>query len=139
MLAIICLTTGCDNKKNTSSKHEQEVTTIEKRSPAPENRSINYVWDSTIFLEREISGFLPEEGFVPTPEIAVKIAETILSQIYGEKQIEEQKPFLVKMEDEVWIIHGNDVELRKHYEKFGTVYMEISKRDGKILKVFHGK
>ena len=80
-------------------------------------------------------GYFPKEGFVSTPEIAVQIADIILSKIYGEKKIEKQKPFFVKLENDIWIIEGH---LEKGYLG-GVAYIELSKKNGEVLKVIHTK
>jgi hypothetical protein len=60
--------------------------------------------------------------------------ETVLSNIYGKEHIEEEKPFSVNLDGDVWIIEGS-----LYYRKGGVAYMEIRKSDGKILKVIHTK
>jgi hypothetical protein len=82
----------------------------------------------------DIDGYFPEEGFISTAEIATRIAETVLSNIYGKEHIEEEKPFSVNLEGDVWIIEGS-----LYYRKGGVAYIEIRKSDGKILKVIHTK
>jgi hypothetical protein len=83
----------------------------------------------------EVEGYFPKEGLVPTAEIAFQIAEPILKQIYGSKKIENEKPFSINIEDDVWVIEGHlDKELLG-----GVAYMEIRKSNGEILKVIHTK
>ena len=96
-----------------------------------------YVLISTLSSEEYASydGIILKDGFVPTPEIAVQIAEVILKKIYGEKIIERQKPFFVNLENNTWIIEG---QLGKGFVG-GVAYMEIRKSNGEILKVLHGK
>ena len=83
-------------------------------------------------------GYIPADGLIPTQEIAVQIAEIILSQLYGQENIEQQKPFSINLEDDVWIIEGywdrNDFSTDG-----GVAYMEISKKNGAVLKVIHTK
>ncbi|OGX92293.1 hypothetical protein BEN49_16430 [Hymenobacter coccineus] len=56
--------------------------------------------------------------------------------IYG-KSIEEKKSFQVVLYDnEVWVVQGT---LPKRYELGGVAYIEINKKDGRILKITHGK
>lgn len=83
----------------------------------------------------DIEGFSPKEGLIPTAEIAFKVAETVLKQIYGNEKIESEKPFSINLENDVWIIEGHlDAGLLG-----GVAYMEIRKTTGEILKVIHGK
>ncbi|MFD2718989.1 YbbC/YhhH family protein [Hymenobacter monticola] len=79
----------------------------------------------------------PNAGFVPTADVAKKIAEAVWAPIYGQEHIEEEKPFrAVLTNNEVWVVQGS---LPKQYALGGTAYIEINKRDGRILKVIHGK
>ena len=80
------------------------------------------------------SGYIPKSGFVPNKTTAIKIAEAIWLPIYGER-IYKKKPYAVKLENGVWIIEGT----LPTNSKGGVPYIEIQKKDGKILKVMHGK
>ncbi|MGL1958895.1 MAG: YbbC/YhhH family protein [Colwellia sp.] len=80
-------------------------------------------------------GYTPKEGFVPDPETAIAIAAAVWSPIYGKEKIESQKPFTVKLIDGVWHVDGTKTEHRFG----GTAHAEITKSDGKILNVIHGK
>lgn len=81
--------------------------------------------------------YAPAAGFVPTAAVANKIAEAVWAPIYGREHIEKEKPFhTVLTNNEIWIVQGS---LPKGYTLGGTAYIEISRRDGRILKVTHGK
>jgi len=124
-IALIC--SGFISCNNTKDKSTVEQKAIE----------IEYIRDRSLSINDNINydGYIPEEGFVSTPEIAIKIAESILIPIYGKEKIEEQKPFLINLENDIWIIEGNSHEIIEG----GTAYIEIDKISGKILKVFHSK
>ena len=66
--------------------------------------------------------YVPAEGYVPTAEVAIKIAE--------------QEPYKATLAEGVWTVEGT---LPKRYKKGGVAVAEISKRDGRILRVVHGK
>lgn len=72
--------------------------------------------------------------FVPNEETAIKVAEAIWYPIYGES-IYQKKPFKAELKNEVWIIKGS----LPSGMKGGVPYIEIQKKDCKILKVTHGK
>lgn len=72
--------------------------------------------------------------YVPNEETAVKVAEAILYPIYGEN-IYQQRPFIATLENEIWVIEGSLPEGMKG----GVAYIEIQKKDCKILKVTHSK
>jgi hypothetical protein len=81
--------------------------------------------------------YAPAAGLVPTADVAKKIAEAVWAPIYGKEHIEEEKPFrAVLTNNQVWVVQGS---LPKGYTFGGTAYIEINKRDGRILKVIHGK
>lgn len=42
--------------------------------------------------------FYPSSGFVPTADVAVKIAEIVLGAIYGEEEIKKERPFVVRQQ-----------------------------------------
>ncbi len=80
--------------------------------------------------------FVPAAGFVPNAETAMRIAEAVWIPIYGEKLIASEKPFKARLRDGVWIVTGADLPQGWHG---GVAEAHISKRDGRILRVIHGK
>jgi len=108
-----------------------------KSDIAESNQQHNYVLNSKLSLAdyAEYERYFPKEGLVPTAEIAVEIADVILSNIFGKENIEEQKPFSINLEGNIWIIDG----YLEPGVKGGTAYIEINKENGEILKVSHGK
>ena len=77
----------------------------------------------------------PKNGFVPTRGTAVRIAEAVLIPIYGERNIQKQKPLNASLKGNVWRVTGT---LPKNMLG-GVALIEISKGDGRILRVTHGK
>jgi len=74
-------------------------------------------------------------NYVPNEETAIKIAEAIWLPIYGER-IYNQKPYMVSLlKDSVWVVTGTLAENKRG----GVAYIEIQKKDCKILKVEHGR
>ncbi|PAW79857.1 MAG: hypothetical protein B9S32_00585 [Verrucomicrobia bacterium Tous-C9LFEB] len=79
--------------------------------------------------------YVPPNGFVPDAATAIRIAQTVWIPIYGEKVL-KQKPFIAELDDKgVWHVHGSLSEGLKG----DTALAEISKKDGTILRVSHGK
>lgn len=77
-----------------------------------------------------------QRDYVPNEEVAIKIAEAVWLPVYGDK-IYGSKPFVAKLKDSsVWVVRGT---LPSYYEFGGVPYIEIQKKDCKILKVTHGK
>ena len=77
----------------------------------------------------------PVEGFVPNSKTAISIARAVWIPIYGETQINKQKPYQVVLENKKWIIKGS---LPKGVPG-GVAYAEIAKKDGRILRVTHSR
>jgi hypothetical protein len=78
---------------------------------------------------------MPEQGLVPTAEVAIRIAVAVWEPIYGKAQIEGQKPCKAELADGIWHVWGH---LPPHWLG-GTAEAEISQKDGRILRVSHGR
>jgi NTF2 fold immunity protein len=76
------------------------------------------------------------QGYVPDAATAITIAVAVLEPIYGRERISRQKPFKATLVDGIWTVEGS---LPKQYDKGGVAVAEISKEDGRILRVSHGK
>jgi hypothetical protein len=77
----------------------------------------------------------PSAGVVPDEKAAATIAEAVLTPIYGEKQIQGQKPFKVSLKDNIWLIEGvNDPPAPA-----GTFVLRLSKVDGRVLFISHSQ
>lgn len=88
----------------------------------------------------DMESYVPSEGYVPTADVAVRIAKCVLCEIYGKEYIEKDKPFSVNLKNGVWIIEGNIPETNDSIMTFGgQSYIEIKKSNGEILKLLHTK
>ena len=83
----------------------------------------------------------PEIDCVPDERTAVLIGEAVLIPVYGEKHIKAERPFNARLEGERWIVSGSlPKPLRKgDIVVGGTAMVEINKKDGRILAVYHMK
>jgi hypothetical protein len=81
----------------------------------------------------EKNAWIPKDGFVPDSETAVRIAEAVWIPIYGEKRIAKEKPFKAQLRGETWFVKGT----LPPGAVGGTAIAEISKLDGRILRVVH--
>ena len=79
--------------------------------------------------------YMPTGGYVPDEATAIAIAKAIWIPIYGKEKIESEAPFVATLKENAWHVQGT---LPKGY-RGGTAEAVISKRDGKILRVIHGK
>ncbi len=82
----------------------------------------------------QIENYKPSEGYVPNAQTAIKIAEAVWLPIYG-KRIYDEKPFYTNLENGIWTVKGS---LPKGHIG-GAAEIDISKKDGKILRVMHSK
>ncbi|HEY0282203.1 MAG TPA: YbbC/YhhH family protein [Rhizomicrobium sp.] len=77
----------------------------------------------------------PRAGIVPDQVTAIRIAEAVLIPIYGQEQIKAERPFTAKLNTNTWIVMG----YIPPGVDGGVAEVWIDKRDGKILRVTHGK
>lgn len=82
------------------------------------------------------AGYVPAEGFVPDAKTAIRIAVAVWSPIYGEKDIQAEKPFQAKLNRGIWTVTGSSP---RGFRVGGVAEAEISKKDGRVLMVIHGK
>jgi len=85
---------------------------------------------------RPDQSYSPSNGFVPDAATAARIAEAVWIPIYGPVRIEAEKPFKVSLRDDVWTVTGKDLPPST---VGGVAEAEISKIDGRILRVIHGQ
>jgi hypothetical protein len=79
---------------------------------------------------------LPAQGYVPDAETAIRIAVAVWTPIYGAAKIETEKPYRATLHEGVWLVEGT---LPSEHHRGGVAVAEISKKDGRILRVSHGK
>jgi NTF2 fold immunity protein len=79
--------------------------------------------------------YVPPRGFVPDSTTAVRIAGAVWISIYGEETIADERPFIAKLRNGVWTVHGS----LPRGNIGGVAEAEISKRSGRIIRVSHGK
>ncbi len=79
--------------------------------------------------------YQPKDGYVPDAATAIAIAQAVWGPIYGKEHITHEKPFKATLHNGVWRVEGS---LPKGYLG-GVAVAEISKKDGRILGVIHGK
>ena len=80
--------------------------------------------------------YKPPHGYVPDSATAIKIAVAVWEPIYGQERISQQTPYVAVLANGIWTVTGS---LPKQYTRGGTAVAEISKDDGKILRVSHGR
>jgi len=79
--------------------------------------------------------YIPKDGFVPNESVAISIAVAIWVPIYGAEAISRQKPYRATLVNDAWVVEGSLPQGMKG----GVALAEIAKKDGRILRVTHGK
>ncbi len=51
--------------------------------------------------------FVPDDGYVPNKEVAIKIAVAVRGPIYGEDHISGEKPYRVNLVQGNWVVEGS--------------------------------
>jgi hypothetical protein len=72
---------------------------------------------------------------IPDEATAIRVAEAALIPIYGQKLIESERPFTAKLTGTTWYVAGH---LPEGWDG-GVAEIWIDKRNGRILRVTHGK
>jgi hypothetical protein len=85
--------------------------------------------------EEQKHNYKPEEGYVPDAETAIKIAVAVWIPIYGEEQIEGEKPYSASLKDGIWYVAGS----LPQGGLGGVAEAEIAKESGCILRISHGE
>ena len=83
----------------------------------------------------------PPAGFVPDAKTAIKIAVAVWEPIYGEKEIVRERPYTARLgSNGIWVVEGSfHAGWLDTAAKGGVAIAEISKNDGRILRVSHGR
>jgi hypothetical protein len=81
--------------------------------------------------------YRPPSGYVSDAATAIRIAVAVWVPIYGEEQINAEKPYVATLTGDVWTVVGT-FNCKGHCVG-GVASAEISKQDGTILRVIHGQ
>lgn len=75
------------------------------------------------------------DTLITNKEMAIEIVEPILFKIYGKKSIVSERPYECYLINGYWYISGTLPKDRKG----GVFEIIISSKDGKVIKLIHGK
>jgi hypothetical protein len=89
-------------------------------------------------------GVKPPNGFVPDAATAVRVAEAVLTPIYGEKMIQSERPYAATLTGDIWTVNGTLPCPEANSDKSvsctgGVATVKISKADAHIIFMWHGK
>ena len=85
----------------------------------------------------QVPTYKPAKGFVPDEKTAITIAEAVLKPVYGDEQIRSEEPFHATLKGDVWTVDGYLPPNPNIAGGVATVH--ISRTDGRILYMMHGK
>ena len=84
--------------------------------------------------------YVPPNGFVPDSLTAVRIAEAVLRPIYVAEVLDAERPLRATLSGNTWTVEGSTPRVSPGTDYIGGVaVVEISKTDGRILRVSHGR
>jgi hypothetical protein len=80
----------------------------------------------------------PSKGYVPDAATAIAIGQAVLVRVYGEKQMAAEQPLTAVLEYDMWTVVGT-LHCPTAMCFGGTAGVNISKTDGRITCVWHGR
>ena len=107
---------------------------LKRTDIAPQNMSFCEINPSLLSPPVDVDIPLPDEGVIPTAEVAAKVALAVSIAKYGDEVLEEM-PLQICQIGGVWKIQGT---LRDGV-KGGVIHIELNKSDGKIRSMWHDK
>jgi hypothetical protein len=81
----------------------------------------------------------PPSGMVANQSVAVAIARTYLSALYGADHIKRELPLIAELRRDVWHVEGSFKNRGAPRMKGGVAIIEICKSNGRVLSVIHEK
>ncbi len=93
------------------------------------------MWATAATGGDEQHSYVPPAGFVSEAKTAVAIAAAVLGPIYGDEAIRRQQPLFARLDGDIWTITGT---LPRGFLG-GVALIQIAKKDGRIVRVSHGK
>jgi hypothetical protein len=85
----------------------------------------------------QLHSYRPPLGYVPDAATAIRIAVAVWGPIYGNGVIAAEEPYVATLRGDVWTVMGT-LNCKGNCDG-GVAVAEISKLDGTILRVSHGK
>lgn len=76
-----------------------------------------------------------DRNMVSQKDTAISIAKAVAEEAYGKGAVAGQLPLVAVLNNGVWHVAGT----LPHGVPGGVVEVQISSRDGRILKIIHGK
>ncbi|MEW6156882.1 MAG: NTF2 fold immunity protein, partial [Verrucomicrobiota bacterium] len=121
---LMLISISCDKERNNSA---DQIT---------DNNSLSAQAETLVqFSPNPERGMVPEGGFVPDANAAVRVAEAVLVGVLGNERIRWQRPFSAKLSNNVWVVKGT---LPPGYVG-GTSKILINRSDGCVEYFFDSR
>lgn len=108
------------NKNSPVLSEEWALTALERS--LKDSAALNMIDNKSVLLKDSLT--------------VLKLAEAILFSVYGEAQIVKQKPYKIYHPKNYWILTGT---LPEKAMFGGVFYIAIDDRNGKVVRLLHGK
>lgn len=92
-------------------------------------------WHTPVYTRGPDGSWEPAAGYVPDVEAAIAVAIAVWEPIYGKDHIANEAPYTATLIDGIWIVSGSLPENTIG----GVATAEISRDEGRILRVGHGR
>jgi hypothetical protein len=113
---------------NVKFKHTERYMLGRKRAEEELKRALPNETVHTVFK-------VPIFAMLDSEEKAIKFAETILFDMYGKKEIKNERPYEIYNISNYWVISGTPPKGGDG----GTFLIILNARDGKVIRITHGK
>jgi hypothetical protein len=128
MIFLLSITIGCSESHNNQKSQEYIYLGT---------RHTEYELFRQDTISKNYNGvYTRANGVVVDANTAVTIGRAVLVPIYGEEEIDLQRPYKVELvNDTIWMLYGS----LPQNANGGCFEIAINKKDGRIMKIGHGK
>jgi hypothetical protein len=105
------------------------------KGPIPSVIVLTFSFVALFAADEGKHNYKPGTSYVPDAATAIKIAIAVWEPIYGAAHIAGERPYHAVLRNKIWTVEGS---MPKNILG-GVAVAEISKDDGRILRVSHGK
>jgi hypothetical protein len=99
----------------------------------PKRLSEEDEWTDAYGLAKRLRSDHPKAGFVPSAEVATRLAQAVAAGLYGEESVKHEQPYRARLQGNVWTVMGTLPPLALG----GVAIIQISKEDGRVLFAHH--
>ena len=83
--------------------------------------------------------YKPAAGYVPDANTAIRIAQAVWEPIYGEREIQSERPFHAEQQGNAWYVYGTVPQPKRPgwVRPGGSAVAVIDRRTGSFLRINH--